>query len=79
MGRQTGWIFFSYRRKSKSGLTSIWRVQDRDAHVLGEIRWYAPWRRYALYPEPETVWEQDCLRVAADFCQVQTKKHRSKS
>ena len=75
MGKRADWIFFGYRRKSKSGKTSIWYVQDADSVVLGEIRWYARWRRYALFPEHETVWEKNCLRTVADFCEVQTDKH----
>lgn len=79
MGKRKVWIFFGYRRKSKSGKTSLWYVQDRDQVVLGEIRWYTPWRRYALYPETGTVWEQNCLQTCANFCEVQTDKHRKKS
>lgn len=76
-GKASGWIFFGNRRKSKSGKTSIWYVQDAASRILGEIRWYAQWRRYALFPMPETVWEKECLRTAADFCEVQTNKHWS--
>lgn len=79
VGKRRDWIFFGNRRKSKSGKTGIWYVQDADSIVLGEIRWYAQWRRYALFPEPGTVWEKDCLRTAANFCDVQTQKHRKKS
>lgn len=75
VGRGKDWIFFGYRGKSKTKKTSIWRVLDRDSVVLGEIRWYAQWRRYALFPEPGTVWEQNCLETAANFCRVQTTKH----
>lgn len=79
MGKNAEWIFFGYQRKSKSGKTSQWYVQDAGGRVLGEIKWYARWRRYALYPEPETVWEQNCLQTCANFCEVQTDKHRAKA
>ncbi len=78
MGKRANWIFFSYRHKSKSGKTNIWQVQDAASRVLGEIRWYASWRRYALFPDTGTVWERDCLRTVADFCETQTTKHRRK-
>ncbi len=75
MGKRRDWIFFGYRRKSESGKTNIYHVLDRNSVMLGEIRWYAQWRRYALYPEPGTVWESNCLEICANFCTVQTQKH----
>lgn len=78
MGKQRKWISFGYRRKSKSGKTFIWGVVAEGGEKLGEVRWYAPWRRYALYPQPGTVWEKTCLRDVANFCGIQTEKHRGK-
>lgn len=43
---------------------------------LGEIKWHAHWRRYALFPGFGTVFEQDCLRTIADHCQRKTQDHR---
>ncbi len=79
MGRSKDWIRFSYRSKSKSGKTNIWKVLDRCNVNLGDIRWYAQWRRYAFFPLGGTIYEQDCLDTLAEFCRVQTQKHRSKS
>ena len=77
MGRGADWIYFQGRARSKSGKTRIWRVEDAAERVLGEVRWYAPWRRYCLYPKPGTVWEKNCLRTVADFCDKETDKHQS--
>ena len=78
------YIEFSHRpRPSKSGKTQIWLLMT-DAHVsdygdlLGEVRFHGPWRRYVFYPERDTLYEQDCLRKIADFCEDQTKKLRKK-
>ncbi len=35
--------------------------------LLGQIRWYAQWRQYALYPEERTVFEKKCLTDITDF------------
>jgi hypothetical protein len=47
--------------------------------LLGTVRWYSHWRRYAFFPDPKTVFEQDCLRDIADFCAERTREHRARS
>ena len=39
---------------------------------LGEIKWYASWRRYAFYPKENTIHERDCLRDIAQFLAMVT-------
>jgi len=34
---------------------------------LGTVKWFGLWRQYAFFPEPETVWNRDCLRQLAKF------------
>ena len=60
-----------------TGKTVIYKVVS-DTSVLGEIRWYGPWRCYAFYPEMETVYEKKCLRDIADFCELLTTEHKAK-
>ena len=78
------YIDFSRSRPSKSGKTRIWRVlafhglQLDDPYSLGEIKWCGAWRRYAFAPLSNTIYEQDCMRKIADFCEDQTKKLRAK-
>ncbi len=45
--------------------------------VIGEVKWYGPWRKYCFFPRSETVYEQVCLREIADFCEEETKRHRA--
>ncbi len=83
MGKINEWITFGYRRLSKSGKTFIWdvcgkNINDSGDGVLGTIQWIARWRTYAFYPHQNTVYEKVCLRLIADFCETQTKKHRAK-
>lgn len=33
----------------------------RSGAKLAEIKWYGPWRQYAFFPEPATIWNPDCL------------------
>lgn len=71
------WIDFLF--KLDTGKTKVWSVlAKRDGTLLGYIRWFGRWRGYAFYPEPDMVFEQDCLRDIAAFTESQTKAHRSK-
>jgi len=42
--------------------TSVYVILSKH-HVdpIGKIMWYAPWRQYCFFPEPETVWSRSCL------------------
>ena len=75
------WLEFSEPVLSKSGKTQIWALysaKDDDGTDLwiGEIKWFGRWRKYALFPDRDTVFEQDCLRDIAQFCEDKTKEHR---
>lgn len=72
------WIKFNEGPHSPSGKTQTWFVKTKDDSraYLGEIRWYAPWRCYAFWPEPGTIFERDCLRNIANFCGDQTQQHK---
>ena len=48
--------------------TRIYDVVVKSSGVrLGQIRWYAQWRRYALYPNSFTVFEKQCLEQIVAF------------
>lgn len=69
----TEWIEFVERTQDPKKVTREWLIQRKDDHmVLGEVRWYAPWRRFAFFPWPGTIWEQDCLRVVGRFIERAT-------
>ena len=61
---------------SKSGKTKLWNVTTLEGQLLGRIGWFGGWRKYSFFPAVDTVFEQDCLRNIADFCQAATKAHR---
>ena len=57
--------------------TRIWHVVTLDGSAdLGEIRWHAPWRKYAFFPDARTIFEPDCLDDLASFCRGQTNNRR---
>ena len=53
-------------RKTK---TSVWEIRNKKSDaVLGEVRWYAPWRQYCFFPVGfSTVFNKDCLNVIVSF------------
>ncbi len=60
--------------------TRTWAVlpKAQPGAVLGRVEWYPGWRKYVFAPEADTVYEQDCLRDIAAFCEQQTREHRDK-
>ena len=71
------WITFGMPKKSDSGKTLVWEVVNAGGTALGQIKWNSMWRRYAFYPLAFTLYEQDCLRSIADFCESASKTHRA--
>jgi hypothetical protein len=74
------WISFEERMVEDRKRTREWLVKptySEERRGLGEIRWYAPWRRYCFYPYVGTVFEEKCLRNIAEFCEQQTQEQRS--
>src|SRR3989338_3930957 len=65
--------------------TTIWSVyyvptveqrirSNKNEIFLGQVYWFNRWKRYSFFPASETVFEQDCLRKIADFCEGETKE-----
>lgn len=74
------WIEFQHEGTSPSGKTAIFTVAAKNGGgTLGSVRWWAPWRKYAFFPRPETLYEQDCLRDIAAFCERETRVRESAS
>jgi hypothetical protein len=76
------WISFEYAGPSPSGKTLEWLVHPKDnrdlAACLGFVKWHCPWRKYTFQPFSNTVFENDCLRDIADFCEQKTQEHPRK-
>lgn len=47
----------------KTKIVEVRAVRDRA--LLGMIKWFGRWRRYAFFPEPGCVFEAGCLEVIA--------------
>ena len=71
------WIDFIER--PSTGKTRRFSVVSIDALVmLGDIRFYPQWRKFAFFPQPETLFEADFLRDIAQFFEDRTKEWRAR-
>lgn len=62
------WINFSMEYNSGIKKTDTYLIETKDGQkCIGQIRWYAPWRKYSFFPNPNTVFENDCLRDIVKF------------
>lgn len=55
--------------------TDTWVVRANDGNSLGEVKWYGPWRQYALLPILGTVFNRDCLTALAGFLYEANEQH----
>jgi hypothetical protein len=56
------WIDARLQERPKAKKTDTWWLYSKDGgHLLGEIKWYSPWRRYAFYPKIGCLFEAECL------------------
>lgn len=69
------WIYFELQ-PTVGKKTQIWIVKTLDGERIGVVRWFGRWRQYSLFPDEGTVWERECLRTIADFCERSTLEQR---
>ena len=43
--------------------------------ILGSVKWFGRWRCYSYFPNDQTVYEEQCLRDIAAFCEEHTELH----
>jgi len=62
---------------SETGKTRIWRIFNfHHNQVVGWIKWYGGFRRYCFYTEEAAIYDNDCLRLVADFLEEQMKARK---
>jgi hypothetical protein len=73
------WIRFEEWRRIPERKTQTWIVlsaASKEREELGAVKWFGRWRQYAFFPLQRTVFERQCLRDIADFCESETKARR---
>lgn len=70
-------IRFRMEAPNSKKKTQVWVVSgDGGSSLLGVVKWFARWRRYAYFPLGECVYEECCLREIAMFIEQRTKEHK---
>lgn len=65
-------------RSTATGRTSVFTVNVRGTRSpIGQIRWYWSWRKYAFFPNDNTVFDHGCLRDIANFCESESRRQRT--
>lgn len=73
------WLEFLMVGATPSGKTLVWEVRALNGGArLGHVSWFGRWRCYAFWPDPRTIYERECLRDIADFCERETKLRAEK-
>jgi len=55
-----------------TGKTKTWVIIPNDGgEKLGHIKWYAQWRKYCFFPQPNCVFETDCLDDITRFIRAE--------
>jgi hypothetical protein len=52
-------LFKQYSETEKT--KSFHVISKKHGDLLGVVRWYPRWRQYTFFPEPDTVWNTECL------------------
>lgn len=56
-----GQYFFITKSNYEGRKTPIYYIFEFNTNCIGEIKWYAPWRKFCFYPDKDTVWDSKCL------------------
>ncbi len=60
MSVRAQWIEFD--QSGDTGKTTIWNIVSvSPQRILGQIKWYAPWRQYCFFPAANTVFNNECM------------------
>lgn len=73
------YVRFAEIEAPKNFKTKIWDVTTIDrAGLLGQVKWYAQWRKYTFFPNNNTLFDFDCLSEIAEFVAKETTEHGTK-
>lgn len=71
------WITIRRYKPQKPRKTNCYAIfTDDGSSCIGTIEWYSPWRGYALFPRPNTVFEPDCLGTISGWIRELNQHHR---
>jgi len=65
---KTRYKFIYFEKEDTGGGRERWYcLNNRSGNQLGEVCWYAGWKRWVFQPETAAEFSADCLTDIADF------------
>ena len=58
--------------------TCIYTIVNNKFETIGKIKWQGSFRKYAFFPEMNTVWDSECLADVIEVLDDINKNYRSK-
>lgn len=74
-----GKYFCIYQTDVKNRKTPIYDIFSLDDINLGQIRWYAAWRKFCFYPNGDTIWDDKCLRELYEVICIYNDRWKGKT
>lgn len=58
------WLIFIKQLRKTGAVTDVYHLYNKaDTNtVIAVIKWLPAWRKYCLFPAPQTIFEIDCLK-----------------
>ena len=73
------YLKIEFFEKSATGKTDIYYVFNHSGEKLGEIKWYAHWRKYVFYSEGGIIADDLCLSDIQLFLSELKKERKAKN
>ena len=65
--KETEWLDFVESVPNKPRKTKVISIISNSSRiVLGEIKWYGPWRQYCVFFKNKTIFNMDCFDAIQD-------------
>lgn len=76
--RAVGMVSYQLNERRQGAKTDTWEAWGlQTGSHIGQVRWYAPWRKYCFYPGADRLFDETCLKSIAVFLEWETRKHRT--
>ena len=54
--------YMEFDKVGDTGKTEIWNILSKSSSfILGQVKWYGPWRQYCFFPSPNSVFNPTCM------------------
>ena len=63
--------YMEFDKIGDTGKTEIFNILSKSSgFILGQIKWYGPWRQYCFFPSPHSVFNNSCMNDIIKFINI---------